>query len=155
MYKELSSIEVFYFIPSKIIATKSFSPNIKFQEIIDYFNSNIKINNKNLELKQNYSYNKKQINESTIISDLFEENSISKSGKLNVYIKLINLQDNNKISYILKPKNNQFGIISFSVNSKEIKLEDLDKTIIESNNLDKYNPDFSAYCNSNNSLFIS
>ena len=153
--KEISSIEVFYFIPSKIIESKSFPPNIKFQDIIDYFISNIQNENKNLELKENYSYKKNEINESTIISDLFDEKSIPESGKLNIYIELINVQDNNKISYILKPKNNQFGIISFSTNLKEIKLENFDENIITTNNLDKYSPEFSAYCNSNNSLFIS
>ena len=153
--KEISSIEVFYFIPSKIIESKSFPPNIKFQDIKDYFISNIQNKNKNLELKQNYSYKKQKINESTLISDLLDKNSIPENGKLNIYIELINLQNNNEISYILRPKNNQFGIISFSVNSKEIKIEDFDKNIIDSNNLDKYNPEFSAYCNSNNTLFIS
>ena len=152
--KEISSIEVFYFIPSKIIESKSFPPNIKFQDIKDYFISNIQNKNKNLELKQNYSYKKQKINESTLISDLLDKNSIPENGKINIYIELINLQNNNEISYILRPKNNQFGIISFSVNSKEIKLEDFDKNIIDSNNLEKYNPEFSAYCNSNNTLFI-
>ena len=59
------------------------------------------------------------------------------------------------MNYILKPKNNPFGIISFSIISNSISSEDIPNDIISTYNLDKYHPEFSAYCNSYDSLFIS
>ena len=153
--KEISSIEVLYHTDSKIIEVKSFSPDIKFHDIIDYFNSNIKNINPILQLRKDYYYQKAKIDGSVNILELLKENSNSENGKLNIYIEIIDTQDNNRLSYILKPKNNPFGIIAFSVNSKEILTKDFEKELIDANNLDKYNPEYSAYCNANNTLFIS
>ena len=61
----INSIEAIYFTPSQIIEKKTFSPKVKFKEIVDYFYSNIQINNKNLELKKNYYHKQNQLNEST------------------------------------------------------------------------------------------
>ena len=71
----------------------------------------------------------------------------------NIYIELIDKL--NKNEYILKPKNNPFSIIIYSVNFNSISIKNLDNSIIESNNLENYNSEFSSYCNSNNTLFIS
>ena len=153
--EEISSIEVVYFIPSKIINVKSFSPNIKFKDIINYFKSTIRNKNQNLELKKDYYLKNNKLNESTNILDTLKERSISEKDKIKLYIELIDTKDNKRLSYILKPKNNPFGIIAFSAKDKAILTEDFDKDIIDKNNLDKYNPEFSSYCNSDDSIFIS
>ena len=152
----ISSIEVIYFTKSIIIEKKLFSPNITFKEIIDYFNLNIKPKNNNLELKEKYNYNQKNIDESTNISDLFDTKANIKNDILNLYIELIDSNDSNwNMNYILKPKNNPFGIILFSFITNSISSEDFQNDMINLNNLDKYHPEFSAYCNSYDSLFIS
>ena len=88
--QEITLIDVFYYLPSKIIETKSFSTNIKFQDIIDYFNLNIKNVNPSLVLKKEYFYKKTKINESMNILDMFKENSDFEGGKLNIFIELVN-----------------------------------------------------------------
>ena len=150
--KEVSSIEVYYFIPSEIIEVKEFPTNIKFKDIIQYFKTSIQKSCPNLDLKQNYCYKKNKINKSTNILDLLDNTSKLENRKIKIYLELI---DNLKITYLLKPKNNPFGLTVFSVNSKTISSNDFDSKIIRSYKLDKYNPEFSAYCNSYNSIFIS
>lgn len=147
------SIEAIYFIPSEIIDKKSFNPDIQFKEIINYFYSNIQINNKNLQLKKIYYSKQYQLNESTNILELLDDNY---DDKINIYIELNDIFDNQEnIPFILKLKNNPFEIIIYSVNIKTITSEGFEDDIIKINNLDKYTPDFSAYCNSNDTLFIS
>ena len=152
----ISSIEVTYFTKSIIIEKKLFASNVKFKDIIDHFNLSIKPKNNNLELKDKYNYNLKNIEESTNISDLFDSNTNIKNDILNLYIELIDSNDLNwNMNYILKPKINPFGIISFSTIANTISSDDFQNEMINSNNLDKYHPEFSAYCNSYDSLFIS
>ena len=149
----ISSIEAIYFTPSQIIDKKSFNPDIQFKEVINYFYSNIQINNENLQLKKNYYYKQYLLNESTNILELFDDNY---DDKINIYIELNDTLDNQEnIPFILKPKNNPFEIIIYSVNAKTITSEGFEDNIMKINNLDKYTPDFSAYCNSDDSLFIS
>ena len=152
----ISSIEVIYFNKSIIIEKKLFSPNITFKEIIDHFNLNIKPKNNNLVLKEKYNYNQKNINESTNISDLFDIKANVKIDIVNLYIELIDTNDVNwNMNHILKPKNNPFGIITFSIITNSISSEDFPNDMTNSNNLDKYHPKFSTYCNSYDTLFIS
>ena len=152
----ISSIEVIYFTKSGIIEKKLFASNITFKEIIEHFNLNIKPKYNNLELKEKYNYNKKNIDESTNISDLFDTKTNVKNDILNLYIELIDSNDVNwNMNYILKPKSSPFGIISFSVIENSISSEDFPNDMTNSNSLDKYHPEFSAYCNSYDSLFIS
>jgi hypothetical protein len=152
----ISTIEVVYFTQTKIIEKKSFDLNVKFQEIIDFFNSNIKRKNKNLQLKTDYYFQNTELTKSTVIIDLFNENINPNNDKLNIYIELTDKNEPNvNKSVILKPKNDPFGIVSYSVNTNTLLSEDFDNTSIESNNLDKYNPEYSTYCYSNNTLYIS
>ena len=152
----ISSIEVIYFIKSIIIEKKLFSPNITFKEIIDHFSLNIKPKNNYLVLKEKYNYNQKNINKSTNISDLFDIKSNVKNNIINLYIELIDTNDLNlNMNHILKPKNNPFGIITFSIITNSISSEDFPNDMTNSNKLDKYHPEFSTYCNSYDTLYIS
>ena len=156
MKKNITSIEAVYYTPTIIIDKKSFSPKSKFKEIIDYFNLNIKPNNNNLELKEQYYFKKTKINESTNIEEVIDIKNNLTNGIANIFIELVDSNDEkDSINYILKPKNNPFGIISFSVNTNSISSENFPNDMIQLNNLDRYHPEFSAYCNSYNSLFIS
>ena len=152
----INPIEAIYYTPSQIIDKKSFSPDIQFKEIMDYFYSNIQINNKNLELKKIYYYKQNQLNESTKIIDLFGEPGSNTNGTINIYIELndTNINQGNML-HILKPKNNPFGIIIYSVNSNSYSIEKFTDDIIKAYNLDVYKPIYCAYCNSYDSLFIS
>ena len=149
----ISSIEVIYYTPLKIIEIKSFNSNLTFKDIFDYFKLKIKKKYSNLSLKNSYSYKDKIIKEKECILTFFDDNSISYLDYQNIYIELIDKL--NKNEYILKPKNNPFSIIIYSVNFNSISIKNLDNSIIESNNLENYNSEFSSYCNSNNTLFIS
>ena len=156
MRKNITSIEVVYYTPSIIIEKKSFSPKTKFKELIDYFNLNIKPNNNNLELKEQYNYKQNKINESTNIEELIDIKAKVTNNIPNIFIELVDSNDiNGSINYILKPKNNPFGIISFSIKTNSISSENFPNDMIQLNNLDKYHPEFSAYCNSYDSIFIS
>ena len=152
----INSIEAIYFTPSQIIEKKTFSPKVKFKEIIDYFYSNIQINNKNLELKKNYYHKQNQLNESTNIIDFYGDIDANIDGIINIYIELNDINDNqDNMSYILKPKNNPFGIIIYSVKSNSFSSEIFKDDVIKAYNLEKYHPTYSAYCNSYDTLFIS
>ena len=156
MKNNITSIEAVYYTPSIIIDKKSFSPKSKFKEIIDYFNLYIKPNNNNLELKEQYNFKKTKINESTNIEEVIDIKTNITNGIANIFIELVDSNDvNDSINYILKPKNNPFGIISFSVKTNSISSENFPNNMMQLNNLDRYHPEFSAYCNSYDSLFIS
>ena len=156
MKKNITSVEAVYYTPSIIIEKKSFSPKAKFKEIIDYFNLNIKPNNNNIKLKKKYIYKQAEINESTNIEELIDTKTIKANDIPNIFIELSDSNDTNgNINYILKPKNNPFGIISFSFKTHSITLEDFPNDIIQLNNLERYRLEFSAYCQSYESLFIS
>ena len=100
----ISSIEVVYYTQTKIIEKKSFDLNVKFQEIIDFFNSNIKRKNKNLQLKNDYYFENTELTKSTVIIDLFSENINLNNDKLNIYIELTEKNEPNAIKpVILKP----------------------------------------------------
>ena len=155
-FNAISSIEVTYYTPSKIIETKSFNPKATFQEVTKHFYNVITAKNKNLELKNNYCFNKNKINKSVKLIYLFNGNTNTTDGKLNLYVELKdNNESNGFMKYLFKPKSNPFRILIYSINSNKLILEDLNNNIINSNNLDKFNPEFSAYCNSNDTLFIS
>ena len=165
--QNITSIEAIYFTPSQIIEQKSFKPNVQFKEILDYFYSDIQINNTNLRLKQNYYYKQNQLNGSTNILNVINEtetdpendidaNEINLDDKNKIYIELIDTFDNqDNIPYILKPKSNPFEIIIYSINSKTFSSENFKDNIINTYNLDRYKQGFSAYCNSYDTLFIS
>ena len=156
MKKNFTSIEAVYYTPSIIIEKKLFSSKSKFKEIINYFNLNIKPNNNNLELKKQYNYKQNKINESTNIKELIDIKTKATNDIPNIFIELDDSNDiNESRNYILKPKNNPFGIISFSVKTNSISSENFPNDMIQLNNLDKYHPEFGAYCNSYDSLFIS
>ena len=156
MKKNITSIEVVYYTPSIIIEKKPFSPKTKFKEIIDYFNLNIKPNNNNLKLKEKYNYKQTKINESINIEQLIDIKANSTNYIPSIFIELVDSNDTNwSRNYILKPKNNPFGIISFSVKTNSISSENFPNNMIQLNNLDRYQPEFSSYCNSYDSLYIS
>ena len=155
-FNAISSVEVTYYTPSKIIETKSFNPKTTFQEITKHFYAIIKPKNENLELKNNYYFKKNKINKSVKIIYLFNGDTNTNNGKVNLYVELKdNNETNGYMKYLFKPKSNPFGILIYSINTNKFILEDLSNDIIQSNNLDKYNPEYSAYCNSNDALFIS
>ena len=152
-------VEAIYYIPTKILSKKEFSTDSTFKEILDYFTIYLypKYSSK-IILKKNYYYKQYKINESTKIKYLlnfkdFPENTLPK-----IYIKLNDLMSKESVDYysfVLKPKINPFGFIIYSVKTNTIFHESLQKNIFKTYNLDKYNPDMSAYCNSNDALYIS
>ena len=58
-------------------------------------------------------------------------------------------------SYVLKPKKDPFGLIIYSAKTNTISIENLQKNTIKSYNLDRFSNEASAYCNSNEVLYIS
>ena len=152
-------LEVIYYIPDKIISQKDFSIESTFKKILLFFTEELyPKNGSKIILKKNYYYKQYKINETTKMKDLLDFNDFPENTKPRIYIKLNDLmsKDNDgNFTFILRPKINPFGFIIYSVKTNMIYEESLQKNIIKSFNLDKYNPDNSAYCNSYDTLYIS
>ena len=152
-------VEAIYYIPTKILSQKEFSTESTFKEILDFFTFNLypKYSSK-IILKKNYFYQKYKINETTKLKDILNLSEYPENAKPKIYIKLNDLMSQESVDYfsfILKPKINPFGFIIYSVKTNTIYHETIQKNIIKTYNLDKYNPDMSAHCNTNDTLYIS
>ena len=152
-------VEAIYFIPTKILSQKEFSTECTFREILDYFILELfpKYRSKVI-LKKNYYYKQYKINETTKMKDLLNLKDFPENITPKIYIKLNDLMSkeyDDTFTFLLKPKLNPLGFIIYSVKTNIIYQVALNKNLIKTHNLDKYNPDNSAYCNSYEALYIS
>ena len=143
------TFEAVYLTQKKILFQKDFSIESTFKEALDYFNQELfqKYNSK-IVLKNNYYYKQFRLNETTKIKDILTPEDFRQNEKPKIFIKLNDLTSQNNddsFSYILRPKINPFGFIIYSVKANTIYEETLQKYLFRNNNLDKYNPDHSAY----------
>ena len=153
------TFEAVYLTQKKILFQKDFSIESTFKEALDYFNQELfqKYHSK-IVLKNNYYYKQFRLNETTKIKDILTPEDFRQNEKPKIFIKLNDLTSQNNddsFSYILRPKINPFGFIIYSVKANTIYEETLQKYLFRNNNLDKYNPDHSAYCNSFDTFYIS
>ena len=152
-------VEAIFFIPTKILHQKDFSIESTFREILDYFTFELypKYGSK-IILKKNYYYRQFKINETTKMKDLLNLTDFPENSTPKIYIKLNDLMSKeyeDTFTFILKPKINPFGFIIYSVKTNTIFQESLNKNLVRTYNLDKYNHDNSSYCNSYDALYIS
>ena len=150
--------EAVYVTQDKILSQKDFPIESNFKEVLDYFNQELfQKNDSKIVLKNNYFYKQFRLNESTKIKDILTPDDLKQNEKPKLFIKLNDLtsKDDDSFSYILRPKINPFGFIIYSVKANTIYEETLQKNLFRNNNLDKYNPESSAYCNSFDAFYIS
>ena len=151
-------ILVIYYTKSKIICQKEFSSFSRFDNLLKFFNENIK--NSEIRLKQKYLLNNKEIKNSDLLIDLIQAYDSSKkiiNANFSIEIEEINnIGDENfpYFSKILQPVTNKFGIYVFTPENGSMSLEQYPDNIENEYELEKFNI-YSAYCNSPNSLFIS
>ena len=152
-------IEAIYFTPTKFLSKKDFSIESTFKEILSYFTTELFPKHcSKIILKKNFYYKQYKINETIKMKDLLNIDSYQANPKQKIYIKLTDFLTKDSLdnyTFILRPKINPLGFIIYSVKTNMIYQESLQKNIIRSYNLDKYNPENSAYCNSYDALYIS
>jgi hypothetical protein len=152
------NIKVVFYTKTQIIKELEFKLNSSIKEIFDYFRNNIR--NEGYSLKSNYKMFKKKIEESDKISKLIEideKNDILLEGELWIEVeKNIFLDDENDEIFrtILQPKLNPFELIEYTPSKSKIKFIECSQDFILFHALNKFTKE-SAFCNSNNSLFIS
>jgi len=152
------NIKVVFYTKTQIIKEIEFKPNSSIKEIFDYFRKNIR--NEGYSLKSNYKMFKKKIEESDTISKLIEideKNDVLIEGELWIEVeKNIFLDDANDEIFrtILQPKLDPFELIEYTPSKSKIKFIECAQDFILFHSLNKFTKE-SAFCNSNNSLFIS
>lgn len=154
-------VKVCYFTKDRIIHEKQFFLNSTLYSVLYYFDKNIKEEGKT-QLKRNYIYNNKIINLNEPLINLIKlkKNSSSstiESVEILVEIEQIDIIGDEHIPYfdiIIQPKTNPFGIFVYKVKEGLINLQIYPDKFSKKYELYKFN-DFSAYCNTPKSLFIS
>ena len=153
-------VQVIYFLKNKIISANKFLLSSTFNSVLDFF----KINNKSeskIKLKDEYIYENRKLNLNEPLINLIELKKNSSSSIIESVEIYIELEESNKNDYIpifnklIQPKKNPFGIYVFNSNEGSIRLEQYPEKIIKKFELDKYNPNYSAYCNSPKNLYLS
>ena len=146
-------ILVIYYTKSKIICQKEFGSFSRFDNLLKFFNENIK--NSEIRLKQKYLLNNKEIKNSDLLIDLIQAYDSSKkiiNANFSIEIEEINnIGDENfpYFSKILQPVRNKFGIYVFTPENGSMSLEQYPDNIENEYELEKFNI-CSAYCNSTN-----
>ena len=152
-------VSVVYYTSSQMISQKDFSIESTFKEILDYFTEELyPKHDSKIILKKYYYYKRYKINETTQLKDLLNFEDYPENILPKIYIKLNDLtskESEDYYPYIIKPKTSPFGFVIYSVKTNCIYHENLQRSLIKYYNLEKYNPDMSAYCCSNDTLFIS
>ena len=143
----------------KIIYQKHFPNTATFSDLIEDFESNIK--DPQIKSKIEYNFKKKKVNKKDRIIDI---NKVEKNTKLieidvsldftELKIPKNKLKETNRINKIIKPESNPFHLISYSPNESNINLETYSQKEILEYSLNDFS-EKSAYCNSNDTLFIS
>ena len=159
-YKSLP-VKVIYFTKDRTINEKQFYINSTFYSILNYFDKNLKEEGKT-RLKKKYIYNNKTINPNEPLINLIQLNknsssSIIESVEISIEIEEIEkLGDENIPCFdiIIQPKINPFGLFVYKVKEGIINLQMYPEKIYNNYELCKFN-EFSAYCNSPKSLFLS
>ena len=150
-------IKTIFYTKSQIIKEYWFKITSTIKEIFNYFEKHIK--EEGYSLKSIYKILGKKINESYTISELIKkgENDSVISGEIWIEVEeeIFYDDENDEIFYtILQPKVNPFELIEYDILKKRIKIVQFPKDIFLFCNLNKFSKE-SAFCNSNNSLYIS
>ena len=157
--------KVIYFLKNRIITTEQFLLSSTFNSVLEYFKKNIK-SESNIKLKKEYIYNNKKIdiNESLINIIEIKKNSSSSIESIEIFIELEEAKNNNYninnngqpiFQKLIQPKENPFGLYVFNIKEGIITLEQYSPEIIKKYELNKFNKNYSAYCNSPKHLYIS
>ena len=152
------NIKVVFYTESQIIKELEFKTNSSLKEIFDYFRNNIR--DDGYSLKSNYKMFNKKINEYDTISKLIEideKNDILLEGEIWIEVErnlMLDDASDEVFRTILQPKLNPFELIEYNPSKSKIKLIECSQDFILFHSLNKFTKE-SAFCNSNNSLFIS
>ena len=150
-------IKVVFYTKTQIINEIKFKANSSIKEIFDYFRNNLR--NEGYSLKSNYKIFSKKVNEYDTISNLIklDKNDILVEGEIWIEVEeSLFLDDENDETFkkILQPKISPFELIEYNPLKSKIKFIECSKDFILFHSLNKFTKE-SAFCNSNNSLFIS
>ena len=150
-------IKTIFYTKNQIIKEYWFKITSSIKEIFNYFEKHIK--EEGYSLKSIYKVLGKKINEAYTISELIKkgENDSVISGEIWIEVEdeIFYDDENDEIfETILQPKINPFELIEYDIVKKRIKIIQCPKDIFLYCNLNKFTKE-SAFCNSDNSLYIS
>ena len=150
-------IKTIFYTKNQIIKEYWFKITSSIKEIFNYFEKHIK--EEGYSLKSIYKVLGKKINEAYTISELIKkgENDSVISGEIWIEVEdeIFYDDENDEIfETILQPKINPFELIEYDIAKKKIKIIQCPKDIFLYCNLNKFTKE-SAFCNSDNSLYIS
>ena len=155
-YKDLA-LKVIYYTKKRQIANKIFFATSKFQEVLDYFDQNLK--DPQTFLKSSYFLNGKQIYPSDILLYFCTVDPNLRLVEEDLFIEIEELEpidDDSEPIYdqLMRPLINPFRIILLNIKEGILQMLDFPKEKITELGLDTINNNY-ACCNSTDSLYIS
>ena len=151
-------INVTFYTPSRIVGKKSFEAKVTFKEILDHFTKEIlPKDNESSRLYQNYSLDNKKLEKNDSLLSQIPKEILPKITEMNFAIELkenLIIDRTPKLSTIIKPKLNPFGLIVYSHFNNIIKYEEYPEKFIKKYELDTIN-EYTSYCNTEKYLFLS
>ena len=155
-YKDLA-LKVVYYTKKRQLGNKIFFATSKFQDVLDYFEKNLK--DSQTFLKTSYFLNGKQLFPSDILLYYCTVDPNLRLVEEDMFLEieeLEHLDDASEPNYekIIKPIINPFKLIVLNVKDGILQMVDFPKEKISELELDTINENF-AFCNSTDSLYIS
>ena len=155
-YKDLA-LKVVYYTKKRQLGNKIFFATSKFQDVLDYFEKNLK--DSQTFLKTSYFLNGKQLFPSDILLYYCTVDPNLRLVEEDMFLEieeLEHLDDASEPNYekIIKPIINPFKLIVLNIKDGILQMVDFPKEKISELELDTINDNF-AFCNSTDSLYIS
>ena len=155
-YKDLA-LKVVYYTKKRQLGSKIFFATSKFQEVLEYFEKNLK--DSQTFLKSCYFLNGKQIYPSDILLYFCIVDPSLRLVEEDIFLEieeLENLDDASEPVYeeLIKPLINPFRLIVLNIKEGILQQADFPNERIEEYGLDTLNENY-ACCNSNDALYIS
>ena len=155
-YKDLA-LKVVYFTKKRQLGSKIFFATSKFQEVLEYFEKNLK--DSQTFLKSCYFLNGKQIYPSDILLYFCIVDPSLRLVEEDMFLEIEELENLDDASEpinekLMKPLINPFSLIILNTKEGIMQQADFPKEKIEEYGLDSLNENY-ACCNSNDALYIS
>ena len=155
-YKDLA-LKVVYFTKKRQLGSKIFFATSKFQEVLEYFEKNLK--DSQTFLKSCYFLNGKQIYPSDILLYFCIVDPSLRLVEEDLFLEIEELESLDDASdpineKLIKPLINPFSLIILNTKEGILQQADFPKEKIEEYGLDSLNENY-ACCNSNDALYIS
>ena len=156
---EVPKIAAMFLLKNQILYQRSYPPTVVFGELISDFEKNFK--DPQIQRKIEYIFRNQKINKNDKVIDIAKPEKNFKLLEVDVKINASDLNipemiSNEVITYkqILKPLNDPFRLITFKPRENKITYDSYEDCKNSQYYLDEFSKS-SAYCNSDNSLYMS